>query len=227
MTAVCLHPGGLDFTEQLVQFAAMPVGASVLDAGCGAGKTVDWLQQQGFVAYGIDKEPQQLTMQICQGDLRQLPYADEQFTAVISECTAFICGDTAAMLRESYRVLQQDGWLLLADVFFDEQRVLPQFSDGRPVTMAQWQQLLEQNQFTIEKIEDVSAAWKPFVIEQLWAGRTLEELWGGCLADGQTSAAQYKPGYFLLWARKGAKSDGRTTGYDDADAGIDRTGICL
>ena len=208
MTASCLHPGGLDFTAQLVQSAAVPAGAAVLDAGCGAGQTVAWLMQQGFAAAGIDKEPANLTAQICQGDLRQMPYADETFAAVLSECTAFICGDTAAMLRECYRVLEQDGWLLLADVYFDEQRALPVFADGRPVTMAQWRQLLEQNQFTIKKTEDVSAAWKPFVIAQLWAGRTLEELWGGCLADRQINAAQYKPNYFLLWAQKGENKDG-------------------
>ena len=37
---------------------------------------------------------------------------------------------------------------------------------------------------------------------------TLEELWGGCLADRQTNAAQYKPNYFLLWAQKGENKDG-------------------
>ena len=208
MAADCLHPGGQDFTAQLMQYAAVPKGSAVLDAGCGAGATVQWLGQQGFAAYGIDQQPGQVSEQICQGDIRQLPYLDGQFTAVLSECTAFICGDTAAMLGECCRVLQTDGWLLLADVYFDEEQALPKFDDKRPVTLAQWRQLLEQAHFEIKKIEDVSAAWKPFVIEQLWAGRTLEDLWGGCLAQGQTEANQYKPGYFLLWAQKGSRNNG-------------------
>ena len=56
--------------------------------------------------------------------------------------------------------------------------------------------------FEILMLKDVSEAWKPFVIEQLWAGRTLEDLWGGCMAEGQTSSGEYKPGYFLLRAQK-------------------------
>lgn len=227
MEEACLHPGGLNFTAELLRNADLSIGAAILDAGCGSGCTVDWLLQQGFAAAGIDKQPQQQTAQICQGDLRRLPYVAESFAAVLSECTAFICGDTVAMLRECYRVLQENGWLLLADVFFREEQPLPQFTDGRPVTLAQWRQLLTDQHFVIRAVQDVSDAWKPFVIEQLWAGRTLEELWGGCLAQGQTSASQYKPGYFLLWAQKGAMRDGRTTGFDDADVGADRTGLCL
>ena len=199
----CLHPGGLDFTTRLLAETDLQPGAAILDAGCGDGITVDWLREHGYDAFGIDRKPGQVTSWIQQGALQHLPYGDNQFAAVISECTAFICGDTKAMLEETYRVLKADGWLLLADVYFKEDaKPLPQFADGRPVTLAQWQTLLEDCGFAIQHIEDVSAAWKPFVIEQLWAGRTLEDLWGGCLADGQTSPMQYKPGYLLLWAKK-------------------------
>ena len=142
----CLHPGSTELTARLMAGASLPSGASVLDAGCGAGQTVDWLLENGFDAYGIDRNPMQTSPWVQQGDLQQLPYQPERFDAVISECTAFICGDTKTMLQECCRVLKQDGWLLLADVYFDETKPLPQFPDGRPVTMAQWQQLLQQSQ---------------------------------------------------------------------------------
>lgn len=203
----CLHPGGIEFTEKLIAEAALKMNDAVLDAGCGAGSTVKWLLEKGFDTYGVDRHPEQISARIQQGELQQMPYAAECFHAVISECTAFICGDTRMMLLECNRVLKQDGWLLLADVYFAAEKPLPRFSDDRPVTMGQWQQMLQDCGFAIEKIEDVSAAWKPFVIEQLWAGRTLEDLWGGCFADGQTDPSRYKPGYFLLWARKGANSN--------------------
>lgn len=205
--AGCLHPGGLDFTARLVKESELQPGATVLDAGCGSGSTVEWFRENGYDVCGIDRNPEKTSAWMQQGDLRQMPYAAECFHAVISECTAFICGGTRTMLLECNRVLKQDGWLLLADVYFTEEQPLPCFFDGRPVTMEQWQQVLQDCGFTIEKIEDVSAAWKPFVIEQLWAGRTLEDLWGGCFADGQTGPSRYKPGYFLLWARKGANSN--------------------
>lgn len=199
----CLHPGGLELTARLMDGASLPAGATVLDAGCGAGQTVDWLIKNGFDAYGIDRNPMQTGSRVQQGDLRQLSYQPERFDAVISECTAFICCDTPKMLQECCRVLKQDGWLLLSDVYFDETKPLPQFHDGRPVTMGQWRHLLAQCGFQVQVVEDASAFWKPFVLEQLWAGRTLEELWGAVCPDlGQNACGGYKPGYFLLWARK-------------------------
>lgn len=227
MAEQCLHPGGLDFTAHLIQKANLSCNAKILDAGCGAGQTVDWLLAQGFAAWGIDQQPAQVTPQICHGTLQQLPYHNDFFSAVISECTAFICGDTGQMLQECWRVLQPDGWLLLADVFFTEAAGLPQFYDGRPVTLPQWQEILLQSGFVVKELQDVSAAWKPFVIEQLWAGRTVEELWDGCLSADQGFSSQYKPQYFLLWAKKGEKSDGRTTRFDNAYVGIDKSGLCL
>ena len=199
----CLHPGGTELTARLMAGASLSAGARVLDAGCGAGQTVDWLLENGFDAYGIDRNPMQTSPWVQQGDLQQLPYQPEHFDAVISECTAFICGDTQAMLQECCRVLKQDGWLMLSDVYFDETKPLLCFADGRPVTMGQWQHLLAQCGFQVQVVEDASAFWKPFVLEQLWAGRTLEELWGAICPDlGQNACGGYKPGYFLLWARK-------------------------
>ena len=204
----CLHPGGLNFTEYLVKTAHLECGESVLDAGCGDGASVNWLRNQGYNACGIDRSPGVIEAWIQQGELQELPYDDSCFSAVLSECTAFICGDTDTALQQYYRVLKNSGWLLLADVFFKEDYPLPEFDDKRPVTEQQWRILLQKNGFEIYKMEDVSEAWKPFVIEQLWAGRTIEELWGGCLAKGQIKSSQYRPGYFLIWARKkGAGSD--------------------
>ena len=199
----CLHPGGTELTARLMAGASLPAGASVLDAGCGAGHTVTWLRENGFDAWGIDRNPMQTSPWVQQGDLQQLPYEGARFDAVISECTAFICGDTPKMLQECCRVLKQDGWLLLADAVFDQAGPLPRFADGRPVVPDDWQQLLAQCGFQVQAVEDASAFWKPFVMEQLWAGRTLEELWGAVCPDlGQNACGGYKPGYFLLWARR-------------------------
>lgn len=202
MDDICLHPGGLELTAQLLQPTGLPVGAAILDAGCGAGETVNWLRQQGFAAWGIDQKLSEKSDWLQEGRLQALPYAAESFAAVLSECTAFICGDTGQMLRQCWRVLQPGGWLLLSDVYFAAEGPLPQFADDRPVTLQQWRQLLAETGFLLQAQKDVSALWKPFVIAQLWAGRTLEELWGGCLPDLQGKPQQYKPGYFLLWARK-------------------------
>ncbi len=127
MASSCPHPGGLELTAQLLQPANLPTGAAILDAGCGAGETVFWLQQQGYLAYGIDKNPSISNQWIVKGVLQQLPYSEGSFAAVISECTAFICGDTREMLRQCWRVLQPGGWLFVGRRLFYGRKAVASF----------------------------------------------------------------------------------------------------
>ena len=96
----CLHPGGLDFTAKLVEDANLSRKAEILDAGCGAGETVIWLNEHGYKAKGLDKNQELDAPWFMKGSLQDMPYTDSCFDAVISECTAFICGDTESMLKE-------------------------------------------------------------------------------------------------------------------------------
>lgn len=206
MAQQCFRPGGLDFTKRLISMAKLPKGVPILDAGCGSGGTVCFLEENGYDCWGIDRNPVEGLEKVICGDLQQLPFADSAFSAIISECAVSVCGNPAKALLEGNRVLQAGGRLLLADVYFHG-NVLPIFFDERPLTLLQWHRLLQQCGFSILAEEDASASWKPFLLEQLWAGKTMEDIWGGCCpAEEKTHASKaektYQVGYFLLCAEK-------------------------
>ena len=145
------HPGGEENTRRLIELAQLPAGASVLDMGAGAGKTVKLLRSMGFDARGIDLEPRGEGVE--NGDFLRAPCPDGSFDAVIGECSFFVSGDQRGALREARRLLKDGGLLLLADVFFE--------APGPMLAGAGFEVLL---------IEDQTAAWREYYLEALWRG---------------------------------------------------------
>ncbi len=166
------HPGGLEHTRHMLELAALPVGASVLDLGAGAGETLTMLRDLGCAAEGIDLAPRSGAVK--QGDFLRTPYPDSSFDALLSQCAFFVSGDQAGALREAWRLLKSGGTLLLSDVF-----------------LAEPQPLLEQAGFTLLHAENMTAAWREHYLEALWRGEDC-----GCtLPRGKSS-------YWLLIGRK-------------------------
>jgi SAM-dependent methyltransferase len=96
----------------------IPRGSRILDAGCGFGEWVTFLNARGYRAEGIDFSSE-LVGRLCraypagewaQGDIRRMPYPAGKFDAVIS--WGVIEHDEegpAAALRELHRVLRPGG----------------------------------------------------------------------------------------------------------------------
>ena len=143
------HPGGGEESRRLIERAELPLGASVLDMGAGAGETLKLLRAMGFAARGIDAAPRGEGVE--QGDFLRAPYPDGSFDAVIGECSFFVSGDQRGALREAHRLLKNGGLLLLADVFFE---------DPEPV--------LTGAGFEVLFIEDQTEAWREYYLEALW-----------------------------------------------------------
>ncbi|MCC6658252.1 MAG: class I SAM-dependent methyltransferase [Rhodocyclaceae bacterium] len=106
--------------EQLRACAPRP--ARILDWGCGRGRAVALLRQEGFEAYGIDTdlavlrnghallrgrgfEPERLLRHL--DDIRT--FADDSFDIVFSEETLEHVADIAALAHESFRLLRPGG----------------------------------------------------------------------------------------------------------------------
>lgn len=117
----------------LVPHLRLPDGARVLDVGCGAGRHVAALlacDNVGSVV-GLDlsrdlldvarqrlaHEARAGCVEFVQGDMRDLPFADDSFEAVVSFFTAFGYFDedaeNARVVREAARVLKPGGAYLL------------------------------------------------------------------------------------------------------------------
>ena len=166
------HPGGEAHTRRMLELAALPRGARILDMGAGAGETLALLRESGFDAAGIDLAPR--APEVLQGDFLAAPFPDGSFDAVISQCAFFVSGDAPGALREAHRLLKPGGKLLLSDVFFEAPAPLPAAAG-----------------FTVLYSEDVTPQWREYYLEALWREET------DCCA-----LIKGKCGYYIVIARK-------------------------
>ena len=166
------HPGGEAHTRRMLELAALPQGARILDMGAGAGEAPALLRDMGYAARGIDLEPRGESVE--RGDLLGTGFPDASFDAVLSECAFFVSGDQRGALREARRLLKPGGKLRLSDLFFDDPAAL-----------------LRAAGFTLLCAEDLTDAWREHYLEALWRGDA-----PGCeIPKGKCS-------YWLLIGRK-------------------------
>jgi tellurite methyltransferase len=118
-------------------------GMSVLDAGCGRGRNLHYLLKAGFDVCAVDRDAKRLeavrslaatlapewdARKAVQADLRQLPYPEARFDAVLASAVLHFAVDPAefsAQLDELWRVLAPGGlfWTRLASSIGLEDRV--------------------------------------------------------------------------------------------------------
>jgi SAM-dependent methyltransferase len=99
-----------------------PVGSRVLEAGCGLGRFVHWLTEQGRFPVGLDISGEGLgairkrwpDYTIVQADVRRLPFRDEAFDACLSfGVIEHFTEGSQVCLAEMRRVLAPEGVLVL------------------------------------------------------------------------------------------------------------------
>jgi arsenite methyltransferase len=74
VTGATIRPGGLALTRRAVALADLPAGARVLDVGCGAGATLDYLAGLGLRATGIDPSAKLLEQGTAEKLTRAYPF---------------------------------------------------------------------------------------------------------------------------------------------------------
>jgi arsenite methyltransferase len=125
------HPGGLDLTLHLGQAVGLGPEDKGLDVACGRGLSALHLAQEfGCHITGLDYGAENVTaaqarvaemgfserVVFRQGDAEALPFPDETFSVVISECSFCTFPDKATAASEMARVLQPGGRLGLTDM---------------------------------------------------------------------------------------------------------------
>lgn len=118
------HPGGFSLTKKLLKNEKIKLGAKVLDAGCGMGLTSAYLAKvMKCKVYAIDLHPEmikhaakrfkkeQLSVEIIEGNIENLPFPEHSFDWVISESST-IFTNIPTTLKEYFRVLKPAGKLL-------------------------------------------------------------------------------------------------------------------
>ena len=115
-------------TEADFLAAQLPAAARVLDVPCGTGRIALPLAERGFTVAGLDISETVLArareagagLDFRQGDMRELPWADASFDAVLNLWTAFGYFESQEederVLAEFSRVLATEGTLVLDTV---------------------------------------------------------------------------------------------------------------
>ncbi|NOX35648.1 MAG: class I SAM-dependent methyltransferase [Deltaproteobacteria bacterium] len=126
-----LHTGGIMTSMELIKKANLSCEAKVLDAGCGIGGSSRLLAGQfKFKVTGIDiadkfiEAANFLTkctrledkLVFRQGSVLDLPFSDNTFDAVLCQHILMNIEDKSTAFKEFYRVLKNDGKLILHEI---------------------------------------------------------------------------------------------------------------
>ena len=125
-----LHPGGLELTKKLGKQLRLQPSDIVLDLASGLGTSACFLAEEfGSKFIGIDlsrknvKEANRAVqirgldnIEFREGDAMNLPFQEEFFDVVISECSFCIFPNKNIAAKEIYRVLKPKGRLGVTDV---------------------------------------------------------------------------------------------------------------
>ena len=232
VTGETLRPGGFKLTEQAVDFCALNERSRVLDLGCGMGATASYLfQNYGMKLVGIDPSDKLLSIAKAKnpfatfvkgtGDL--LPFTDEHFECVLAECTMSLMHDLPRTLKEVYRVLKDESWFVINDVYAKNPETLD-LMDTFSMTscmrgmhdLLSLQEQLEMTGFTVMLLEDCSMLLKELMVKIIFSHGSMKAFWGKTIEGAVTQTCcsfeenikQCKPGYFMLIAKKGGNTNG-------------------
>jgi len=136
-----LRPGGLQLTKRALSYCRFSPGATLLDVGCGKGTTVKYLREQhGLKALGLDISSalwsggydKHGAPPLLRASGERLPFLPRTFDGVFAECSLSVIGNPSNAIKESHRVLQRGGLLVVTDLYA---RVPERLSDLRRLPM--------------------------------------------------------------------------------------------
>jgi SAM-dependent methyltransferase len=204
-----IRPGGLRLTRRLLEYCTFEQGAKVVDIGCGAGITVQYLRDAyNLCAMGIDLSEQLLQqarervpdLPILWASGDSLPFPENSFEGVIAECSLSVMEDANKVLAECGRILISGGKLAITDMYLHTAEGDDPLSGKTGVmTYAQFKKTVEKNGFNIIVWEDQSIFLKEFVACFIMEHGLTEELWQCVLTQVDD---RKKLGYFLSVAEK-------------------------
>jgi arsenite methyltransferase len=213
-----IRPGGEALTQRALEICSLHPGSRVADIGCGAGGTIEHLERTGvYRTVGLDYSvallgevvPPLGQGRIVRGRAEILPFKKGSFDALFCECVLSILTDRLAALREFVRVLKEEGFLIVSDVFSQgglgrgQPEAKPQGLPAKGLFAKEdLLRLLESLGFSLLLWEEHERLLKEFVARMILAGERLPDAWR--CRQGQEGKKTGRAGisYFLLVARK-------------------------
>jgi arsenite methyltransferase len=214
----CMRPGGIFLTERALAFSNLPHGSRIIDVGCGAGGSIEHLEQTGAYRFiGLDcskallmeATPRLTPGHLVCGQAEELPFKDGLFDALLCECVLSILSDRMAALQDFSRVTRDGGFLIVSDVFKQNgstqkptlMRLEAQITDDFLVK-EEIADVLEGLGFTILLWEDHRRLLKEFLARMILSNACPQDDW--LCRQGRERSAWVKGelGYFLMIAQK-------------------------
>ncbi|MFZ7101145.1 MAG: DVU_1556 family methyltransferase [Peptococcaceae bacterium] len=220
-----LRPGGLRLTERFMDYCDFKPKARVIDIGCGAGTTVEYLiTRYGLDAVGVDLSHAALRqgkkrspgLNLIQASAESLPFANAAFSGVLAECSLSVMEYAGGVLAEINRVLAAGGKLAVSDLYLRRGsgsvsgplslKAKNCVSGAR--TYQELKQVMENKGFKIIIWEDHSEYLKEFAARYIMEYGSLEGFWQCAPRTDDNHQAPRPPlrkselGYFLLIAEK-------------------------
>lgn len=212
-----LKPGGEALTERLLRLAAPRKTDIILDAGCGAGSTLELLQKRGYSqSYGADINLGLLCEAslntTVQADIASLPFASASFDLVTCECVYNLTKKETA-LAEFTRILKPGGLLALSDIYArksvqNSKRWPVQCCFSTATDLETVKNELAAAGFILLCIEDHTHLLKQTAAEFVFQYGSLKDFWFAVTGDEQSAgaacsaSAATRPGLYLLLAQR-------------------------
>lgn len=177
ITGDTLRPGGLEPTARALEICAFPPGSRLLDAGCGVGGTLKFLQERGFSCLGVERRADFAAEAahhgpVLRADLTAMPVADAGFPGVFCECVLSLFADKNAVLREFFRILVPRGKLILTDLCSPQETGEvtrgPNGCAAGAVPLPALKNILWENGFSVAFHEDYSRALRELAARMAW-----------------------------------------------------------
>jgi SAM-dependent methyltransferase len=193
-----LHPGGLEITRELAERCRIGPGQRVLDVASGSGEAACFLAEKFQCSVvGVDASAimidrarskargRKLDVEFQQGDAHALPFGNDAFDAVVSECTTCVL-DKARAIREMVRVAKPGGHVGIHDLCWREnspddlKQRLAELEGEHPETLEGWKRLFEESGLvdvvTVDK-SGLLASWASDMKQQLGLSGELKIYW--------------------------------------------------
>lgn len=188
-----MRPGGLALTEAAADCLGLRKGHIFLDVGCGRGDSVAFLQEsRQMTGLGVERSERMAALAeelhpgiaVIRADAMFLPFPDEHFDVVFSECVLPLLQDPFAAIRESARVVKRNGHFVLSTP------VLSQPYSPAPeglLTMDTLRMFLSDTGFIVKLDRDETACLTQFVADAVFRCGSLKEMIRIQQADADTA----------------------------------------
>jgi ubiquinone/menaquinone biosynthesis C-methylase UbiE len=184
-----ISPGNFDLIAEAVDICGFPEGARVLDAGCGEGDTLAFLERTyGINGVGIDRSEELLRrgrekyprLDLRRGEMETPDFPSSEFDGAIMECVLSLSDSRLESLREVRRLLKKGGKLIIADLYVID-------PDPEAVARARKDSLAEafdEQGFELLLRRDKTELLRSFVAEKIFEYGSLAAFWRAALPPG-------------------------------------------